>query len=179
MANSFFSSPAMYRCLYVALAIGLAFLHLLPMQTSPSNWVAPDILLCLTFAWALRRPDYVPALLVAAVMLVSDFIFLRPPGLQAALVVLGVEFLRSRMLLNRELPFVIEWVLVAAVFFGIAMINRLFLMVVLVDPPAIGLTVVQIVLSLLTYPVVVFVSVRSFNVRKIAPGDTAEFGQRL
>ena len=80
-----------FRFLYVASCAAIMFFHLLPLQTSPGRWGAPDFLSALTYAWVLRRPEYVPALLIAAMMLLADMLFMRPPGLQAALVVAGLN----------------------------------------------------------------------------------------
>jgi len=42
--------------------------RILPLSTEPGSVPGPDVVLCLTFAWVLRRPEYVPALLIAAVL---------------------------------------------------------------------------------------------------------------
>jgi rod shape-determining protein MreD len=47
-------------------------------------------------------------------MLLADLLFLRPPGLWAAIVVLGHEFLRNREQGLRDMPFFVEWGLVAS-----------------------------------------------------------------
>lgn len=69
------------RGTYVLLAFAVVFLHLLPLNTRPDRWPFPDVMIALTFAWVLRRPDYVPMLVVAMVMLISDLLLQRPPGL--------------------------------------------------------------------------------------------------
>ncbi len=53
------------RALFAVLAAVLLFLRLLPLGSVAGGWPGPDLLMCLTFAWVLRRPDYVPALLIA------------------------------------------------------------------------------------------------------------------
>jgi hypothetical protein len=53
-------------------------------------------MLALTFAWVLRRPEFVPPLLIAAMILLGDLMFHRPPGLWAALVLVTAETLRVR-----------------------------------------------------------------------------------
>lgn len=179
MANALLNSRNLYRMIYVALAVLLTFLHLLPMQILPTSWAAPDLLMAFTFAWTLRRPDYVPIVLVAIVMLISDLVFLRPPGLQAAMTIIGAEFLRSRMLLNRELPFTVEWALVGVVFLGIATASRLALMLVLSELPDLSLSLLQLLTSILAYPVAVLISVQFMNVRKLSPVEFSDMGHRL
>ena len=45
----------------------------------PARWPGPDLIAVrLTLAWVLRRPDYVPALLIALVVLVEDLLLHAP-----------------------------------------------------------------------------------------------------
>ncbi|NCO16036.1 MAG: rod shape-determining protein MreD, partial [Alphaproteobacteria bacterium] len=85
-----------HRAIFVALALALFFLRLLPLGAEPGRWPGPDLMLCLILAWVQRRPDYLPAPLIALVVLTEDFLMLRPPGLWTAIVVLATEFLRGR-----------------------------------------------------------------------------------
>ena len=50
----------------------------------------------------MRRPDFLPVLLIGAVVLLEDLILLRPPGLWTALVILATEFVRARAALTRR-----------------------------------------------------------------------------
>lgn len=169
----------LYRFSFLGLAGMLLFMHLIPLQTTPARWAAPDLLICLAFAWMLRRPDYVPVGLLALVMLVADLLFLRPPGLMAALVVLGAEFLRGRALMLRELPFGLEWAMVTGVMLAIMLANRLILFLVMVDRPQLGLTLLHLLATVLAYPLVVAVSRYALGVRKIAPGEVDALGHPL
>ena len=54
---------------FVALALVIMFFHLLPLDTVPRRWAPPDLLVAFVFAWALRRPDYVPILSLAIILL--------------------------------------------------------------------------------------------------------------
>jgi rod shape-determining protein MreD len=63
-----------YRISFVFLGLALIVLQLLPLQTIPQTWAGPDVMMCLVFAWSVRRPDYVPTLLIAAVILLEDFL---------------------------------------------------------------------------------------------------------
>ena len=65
----------MYRIGFVFLGLALIVLRLLPLQTIPQTWAGPDVMLCLVFAWSVRRPDYVPTLLIAAVILLEIFYY--------------------------------------------------------------------------------------------------------
>ena len=179
MAEGVPSTVWAYRALFAVLALALLFLRLLPLGSAAGSWPGPDLLMCLTFAWVLRRPDYVPIALIAMVVLLEDLMLMRPPGLWAALMVLGAEFLRNRTALSRELSFVVEWVLVAGVMAAVVMGNRLVLAVTMLDQASLGQTIIQLVASILCYPVVVFLSRLAFGVRKPAAGEIDAYGRRL
>src|SRR6056297_633829 len=96
MADTLPTGRWRYWLLFLAIAAVLFFVQLLPLDLQPGRFPGPDVLLLLAIAWVLRRPDFVPVLLVAAVFLLADILFMRPLGLWTALVVLGMEFLRAR-----------------------------------------------------------------------------------
>ena len=169
----------LYRGLFVVLALVLLFLKLLPLGSFAGTLPGPDLLLCLIFAWVLRRPDYLPVLLVAAVVLVEDFLLMRPPGLWAGLVIVGTEFIRSRVGLTRELSFPAEWALVGAVMFGLLLAYRLAFVVSFMPQPALGFALLQTVWSVLCYPLVVAASRFAFDLRKPAMGEVDAYGRRL
>ena len=73
------------RAVFLAVAVGVIFFALLPLDTGASRWAPPDLLLAFCLAWAARRPDYVPALSIAFVALLADLLYQRPPGLFALL----------------------------------------------------------------------------------------------
>ena len=166
------------RLVYVLLGLALIFLHLLPLDTLPRGWAGPDLMLALTFAWVLRRPEYVPPFLLAAMLLLGDLMFHRPPGLWAALVLVAAETLRARYIGLRDLTFAVEWVSVATTLIAVTVTYRLVLAVLMVDQAPLGLSLMQMVMTLLAYPVVVVVSQSVFGVRKLAPGDIDALGGR-
>ena len=173
------SSKWAYRSLFLLLVILIVFVRLIPLQTTPALWPMPDLLICIVFAWVLRRPDYVPILLIAAVVLTLDFLFIRPPGLMAALVVLGAEFLRARIRTVRELPFSLEWGMVAGVIMGIMVANRAILIAVMSPRPPLGLSLLQLIATLAAYPLVVAFSRYALGIRKISPGEVDALGHRI
>lgn len=168
-----------YRVLFVLLVVLIIFARLIPLQTTPASWAMPDLMICIVFAWVLRRPDYVPVLLIAAVMLILDFLFMRPPGLMTALVILGAEFLRARIHTVRELPFSLEWGMVASVMVGIMIANRVILIVVMSPRPPLGLSLFQLFATLAAYPLVVAFSRYALGIRKFSPGETDALGHRI
>ncbi|MEO5614569.1 MAG: hypothetical protein ABIR04_06555, partial [Cypionkella sp.] len=132
----------LHRALFVAIALLLLFWRLLPLPMAMMSdcaetagwcrftvWLnrtpGPDLLLCIIFAWTMRRPDYLPALLIAVVVLLEDMLLDRPPGLWTALVLLASEFVRGRVALTRELNFGVEWLLVSGLMVAMLLAYRL------------------------------------------------------
>ena len=179
MADPVASARIGYRSLYLGLSALLIFLGLLPLSTLPPDWPGPDLVLCLTIAWVLRRPDYAPALSLVAVFLVSDLFAMRPPGLWALIVLIGTEFLRSREALTRDLPFALEWAMVGAVIAAMALANWLILALFMVPQIALGPVVMQLLSTLFAYPAVVALSHVFLGLRKVAPGAVDALGHRL
>jgi rod shape-determining protein MreD len=116
---------------------------------------------------------------IAVLFLLADFLFQRPPGLWTALVLILTEILRGRSRSIRSLPFWLEWVTVAIGITVISSIYRLTLLMVLVPQGPLGLTILQLGLTLVTYPVVVFVSYALFGVNRPAPGEVDALGHRI
>lgn len=161
----------MMRLLFLLLCTTLIFLHLLPLDTTPRSWAGPDLILAMTFAWVLRRPEFVPAPMIALVFLMIDLLYQLPPGLWSAFVLLGTETLRARAPGLRDLTFPAEWITVAITLAMMMLGYQLVLAVLLIDRPPLGLSLMQLFMTLLFYPLVVAASQIVFGVRKQAPGD--------
>jgi len=159
------------RAVFVGLCTLVAFLRLLPLDTWSRGWAGPDLFVALAFAWTLRRPEFVPPLLVAAVFLLCDLLFQRPPGLWAALVLIGGQTLRQRAPDLRDLTFVMEWASVATTLITMTLVYRIILGVTMVDQAPLGLSLMEMISTLAVYPLVVLVSQTVLGVRKAAPGD--------
>ena len=179
MANGWINSLWLHRILFLGVAAGLIFWKLLPMQETAGRLPGPDILLCMIFAWTVRRPDYLPVLMIAGIVLLEDMLLMRPPGLWTALVLLGSEVIRSRVVLTRELSFGVEWLLVALLMLAIFVIYRLVFVLALVPQPVLGFALVQTFWSIMAYPVVVALSRYGLNLHKPATGELDEYGRRL
>lgn len=179
MVEALRGSIWLYRAIFVGIALGLLFLRLLPLGSLAGQWPGPDLMLCVMLAWVMRRPDYLPVGLIAAVVLLEDMLLMRPPGLWAGLVVLATEFIRSRVALTRELSFPTEWLLVSGLMLGIVVANRLILAAVLLPQPGLGFVLLQTLWSILCYPVVVILSRLALDLRKPATGEVDSYGRRL
>ena len=168
-----------YWTLLSAIAAFLLFAKLVPLDLSAGKWPGPDWIIAISFAWVLRRRDYVPTLLLAVILLIFDLLLMRPPGLWAALALIGLEFLRSRSALSRDLPFLFEWALVSVVMAVMTLANRLILAIFVVGQPGLGKDLLLLSATVLVYPLVVVISARVLGVRKVAPGEVDQLGHRL
>ena len=66
MAEHAAASPARIwsmRAIYVVISLGILLLELLPQQTMPRTFAGPDMILLLTFTFALRRPEFILSLI--------------------------------------------------------------------------------------------------------------------
>lgn len=167
-----------YRALFLVLAAAVMFVQLLPLETAPGQFPGPDILMLLALSWVVMRPDLMPVLLIALVFFVADILFMRPLGLWTLLVVLASEFLRSRSHMLRDTVFPFEWMLVGAVIASVFVVNTVILALFSVTQPALGLTLIGLMATILCYPLVVILAGRTFGIRKIAPSEVDRLGQR-
>ena len=168
-----------YRTLFVVIGLVLIFVRLMPVDHSPGGLPGPDLTLALTLAWVLRRPEYAPALLIVLVFLLEDIMFWRPIGLWALIVLGATEFLRRREQSLRDLPFALEWALVAGLLIAMVAVKRIVLLVTMVDQPSLGLELFQMLVTLAAYPGVVLVSRVAFGLRRAAPGEVDAYGHRM
>ncbi len=156
-----------YRGLYVLAALALIFARLLPLGGS-QFLASPDILFVLTLAWVSRRPDHVPIPLIAAVTLFTDFLFMRPPGLWSAIMIVACEFMRSRAGRAAGLPFLVEWMFAAAAVAGAAALERLVMLAAGLPVPGIGDFTGFVAATSLAYPIAVAIIWAVFGVRRTA-----------
>ena len=140
--------------------------------------IGPDLLIAFAFAWSLRRPEYVPAVLLACIFLLSDLLLQRPPGLWALLALLACENLKGRGRSLRDATFGAEWIAVALLLTGILLANRIILSILLVAPPQLRLSLLELGVTVLIYPIVVLVTSTLMGVRRAAPGELDALGGR-
>jgi len=160
-----------YRAIFLILCCVLILGRLLPLGIGNAGLPGPDLLLALTFAWLLRQPAVVPVASIVIVFLFADFLLQRPPGLWTALVVIASESLRRRRLQMTEFPFLVEWGAIAGAVAGMVLAERVMLWLLFVDPPSLGLSLTQGIVTVAIYPIVVAVSKFVFGLRKLGPAD--------
>lgn len=168
-----------FLALYLLIAAGALFVRILPLDLTGTGLPGPDLLLCLTMGWLLRRPGHLPAPVIAGVYLIEDLVSLRPPGLWALLVLIGSEFLRRRQSVVREINLLLEWAMVAGVLVAMMLANRLVLAIVMVPAPPLDLSLLKLLFTVVAYPFVVLVLHFVLRVRKPATGEVDDLGRKL
>ena len=168
-----------YWGLFVLIWLVILLIRVLPVDISAGGWPGPNWTILLAFSWVLRRPNFVPVLLIAIVLLIEDMIFMRPPGLASGLGLIGLEFLRGRAQFSRELPFMFEWGMVATTIFGLMVLHRLILSIFVITQPSLALDIIYFVITIATYPLIVMISSRLLGVRQAAPGEVDQFGHPI
>ncbi|WP_341367254.1 hypothetical protein [Yoonia sp. BS5-3] len=68
------------RGVFLLVAFLIVVAQLVPLDMRPASWSWPDLLLAMTLAWVVRKPDYAPVALIAALFLMTDLLLHRPPG---------------------------------------------------------------------------------------------------
>ena len=160
------------RFLYVAICLMVMFFDLLPLNSQPDRISGPDLITAVTFAWAIRRPEYVPGLLVGFVALLADFVLQRPPGLWAALLVVITESLKRQDRSQREPLFSVGWLTIAVSVIVMLVIYQIVRLVFIIEPAGWTLITTQAVMTIAVYPVVVLLSHFLFGVRRGNPRDS-------
>lgn len=161
--------------LYLLSALALIVLALLPLAPGRIGWPEPDLLAVLTFAWVLRRPEQVPVLVIATVMLVADILLFRPPGLGAAAAVVATEIARRHQQRWREQGFLVEWLRVAILMVLMVLAERTIRTLFLIPPtlaplPPLGLDILRLITTVAAYPFAVAV-LGVLGLRRAAPGE--------
>ncbi|MBV7378595.1 rod shape-determining protein MreD [Maritimibacter dapengensis] len=170
MIDPYLLRRALYALGFVLLSAAILFVRILPIDTGPGGFPPPDLILCFAFAWSVRRPDYLPVVVVIAVLIVADMLTLSAPFLAPFLALIALETLRSRRAQLADQGFVVEWVLVGTIFTLMMLAERLILGLFLVPQPAFGLSVLETLVSAVFYPIAVLITTLGLRVTWLKPG---------
>ncbi len=160
-----------WRATYFGLGLGIIFFRILPFETGLPGLPGPDYILCIGLAWTLRQPAAAPLWMIVFLILLSDFLLQRPPGLWAMLAVIAVESLRSRRAGIAEAPFLFEWAMVSGAILLMVLAKRLILWILVVEQPTLGLSLMEGLATLAIYPIVLLASKYILRMDKLPPVD--------
>ncbi len=154
------------RLLFVVVCGIVVLVQTLPLPGAATSWPDPDLIVAIAFAWTLRRPRLLPPLLVGGVVLLADLILMRPPGLWALLVVLGCVYLAYRQKDLSQVMFGIDWAYAGGTIVVIHAVYYLLQFPLFLPTMAAAPLAMQALFTIASYPLVVFVSVRVFDISK-------------
>ena len=143
-----------YPILFVLIVFVLIFIKVLPLNTVPKEWTAPDLSLCVTLVWCLRRPTGAPIVLLAALFLLQDIICQRPIGLFAAIATLMCEWAKRQTLRAEEFPFIVEWTTAATAMLAIFILVQSIASLSLIAKPSMWIFAKELIFTILAYPLV-------------------------
>lgn len=169
----------MKRAGFALLVLTILFFHLLPLQTAAGGLIWPDLILAFALAWSVRRPQYVPSVLLAGMFLLTDLLLQRPPGLWAMLALIACERIKLQSRNLRDASLASELASVTAWIVGIGLAYRIILALLLVEMPPIGPALIQIAVTVAAYPVVLGITHTIMGVRKATPNDIGRKGARI
>tara|TARA_R110002096_G_scaffold119038_8_gene257808 strand:+ start:13661 stop:14206 length:546 start_codon:yes stop_codon:yes gene_type:complete len=155
------------RLLFFALAMIGVFILLVPVSLTPGIFVWPEIMLLISCALVIRRPEYAPYWLIGFVFLISDFLLVRPIGLGAFIALLATEFLRRNRPAFVEMMFLSEWLGIFLLLLSAGVLRSVILFLTLAERIPLWAFGAQIGLSVVIYPLVVAFVGLVFKVTKI------------
>jgi len=95
-----------------------------------ANSVAfPDVMFALFAAWVIRRPMSAPIIGIAFLGVLADAMMMRPLGLWALVLFVGMELLRTSERAFRDIPFLLEWLYVSVLLALMLILQNLLLFV--------------------------------------------------
>lgn len=139
-------------CGFVAIGVSI-----LPMSLTPSSSAFPDLLFPVVIAWVIRHPTTAPIFLVVMLGILADVMMMRPIGLWALMLLMSSEAIRLAERTFRDIPFLLEWFYVGALFTILMLLQNLLLFISFSSLYDAGDIVIHIVFSVAFYPLIVLV----------------------
>ena len=109
--------------------------------------------------------------LVVGVFFLADLLYLRPPGLWTAIVLIATEFMRRRSVGPTEFPFLVEFAVFSGVFTAMVTGNALVQLVFGLTPPDLYVLVLHVLVTMVAYPFVIGFSHFILGIRRARPSD--------
>lgn len=104
-------------------------LPLIPMGLAANSIAFPDVMFALFAAWVIRRPESAPIIGIVFFGVLADALMMRPLGLWALVLFVGMELLRLSERAFRDIPFVLEWLYVSVLLALMLILQNLLLFV--------------------------------------------------
>ena len=151
--------------LFVILGFVSIGLPLIPMGLAANSIAFPDVMFALFAAWIIRRPVSAPVVGIVFLGVLADALMMRPLGLWAMELFLGMEVLRLSERAFRDIPFILEWFYVSALLALMLLLQNVFLFVSFDDVYAFPDVTGHWLRTTASYPVVVLILHWGFHIR--------------
>ena len=164
------------RALFCIAVFALLAFRMIPPGTHLAFLPQPDVLFCVMATWIIRRPELVPPWLVAALVFTSEILFLQVPGLWSAIVVIATEYLRTQVNRLRHMSFAYEWLHFSVSYTVGALTYQFIAMLAFMQTAPADRVILDIVFTVLAYPLLVALANLVFRVQKISKDGDSIFG---
>lgn len=115
--------------LFVLMGFFSIGLPIIPMGLAANSVAFPDVMFALFAAWVIRRPMSAPIIVIVFLGVLADAMMMRPLGLWALTLFVGMEALRFSERAFRDIPFLLEWLYVSVLFALMLMLQNMLLLV--------------------------------------------------
>ena len=160
-----------YPIIFIFISLLFFFFRLLPIDLTIRNWTSPNFLICFMLAWSMRKPKAIPAILIASILLLEDFLFQRPPGLYSGLALMACEWSKRQAFHAEEFSFFLEWLIAAISITTIFVSFRLLLNLSLSTLPSFNLGLFELFVTIISYPAVVAICHYALRLRSPRSGS--------
>lgn len=167
------------RAGFIAIATMFILQALIPLDLTANRLPGPDVLYCVTMAYIIRRPEFVPLWAIFFVFFLRDILSMAPLGIWTLLVITSTEIVRSNLQAFREYFFGIEWLWIAGIFGAILLTQQLILSITLSFTPTFVDLALQFFFTAAIYPVIVAFMKYGFRIECPAAGKTDAKGHKL
>lgn len=130
---------------------------IIPMGLAANSIGFPDVMFAVFAAWIIRRPMSAPIIGIVFFGVLADALMMRPLGLWALVLFIGLEVLRLSERAFRGIPFVLEWLYVSALFALMLMLQNLLLFVSFDSVYMLSDVIWHWVRTVASYPLVVLI----------------------
>ena len=130
---------------------------IIPMGLAANSIGFPDVMFAVFAAWVIRRPVSAPIVGIVFFGVLADALMMRPLGLWALVLFVGMELLRLSERAFRDIPFVLEWLYVSGLFALMLLLQNVLLFVSFDSVYILSDVIWHWVRTVLSYPSVVLV----------------------
>jgi rod shape-determining protein MreD len=130
---------------------------IIPMGLAANSVGFPDVMFAVFAAWVIRRPVSAPIVGIVFFGVLADALMMRPLGLWALVLFVGMELLRLSERAFRDIPFLLEWLYVSGLFALMLMLQNVLLFVSFDSVYMLSDVIWHWVRTVVSYPFVVLI----------------------